>query len=76
MRLHQVGGLIFAVYLAGAVRERRSLRGIAAEPAAAGHLTQAKYCGSNFARPVNQGTKRCMAHGRRCRSGTRGSSST
>jgi len=32
------GGLIFTVYLAGAVRERRSLRGIAAEPAAAGHL--------------------------------------
>jgi hypothetical protein len=36
--------------------KRRSLRKIAAELAAAGHLTDAKYRGSKVARPFNQGT--------------------
>jgi len=43
--------------------KRRSLRKIAAELAAAGHLTGAKYRGSKVARPFNQGIIKAMIEG-------------
>jgi DNA invertase Pin-like site-specific DNA recombinase len=49
--------------------KRRSLRKIAAELAAAGHLTDAKYRGSKVARPFNQGTIKAMIEGLAPRSG-------
>jgi DNA invertase Pin-like site-specific DNA recombinase len=43
--------------------KRRSLRKIAAELAAAGHLTDAKYRGSKVQRPFNSGTIKAMIDG-------------
>ena len=49
--------------------KRRSLRKIAAELAAAGHLTDAKYRGSKFVRPFNQSIIKTMIEGPAPRSG-------
>jgi hypothetical protein len=43
--------------------QRRSLRKIADELAAAGHLTKAKYRGSKVARKFNPGTIKAMFEG-------------
>jgi hypothetical protein len=43
--------------------KRRSLRKIAAELAAAGHLTKAKYRGNSVERPFNSGTIKAMIDG-------------
>ena len=43
--------------------ERRSVRKIAAELAAAGHLTEAKYRGSKVPRRFNQATIKAMIEG-------------
>jgi hypothetical protein len=43
--------------------KRRSLRKIAAELAAVGHLNSAKYGGSDVPRPFNPGTIKAMVEG-------------